>query len=88
MVNRMFRACGSNTSIVREKTMFKETQASNLRLKLVAGIVVATSIGLVSAGALAQTGFTPINVTAAGTGGARNRRHRDRRGGRCGRNLY
>ncbi len=48
--------------------MFKEIQISNHRLNLVAGLVVATAIGLASASAAAQTGFTTINATGAGTG--------------------
>jgi hypothetical protein len=48
--------------------MFKAIQISNLRLNLVAGLVVATAIGLASAGASAQTGFTTIDATGAGTG--------------------
>ena len=48
--------------------MFKEIQISSLRLKLVAGLIVATAIGLASFGASAQTGFTTINVSGAGTG--------------------
>ena len=68
MTNRMFQACGSDTSAVREKTMLKEMQRSNLRLNLVAGLVVAAAIGLASVGASAQTGFTTVDVTGAGTG--------------------
>jgi hypothetical protein len=48
--------------------MLKDIQTSNLRLKLVAGVVLATAIGLASADASAQTGFTTINVAGAGTG--------------------
>ena len=48
--------------------MFKEIQIPSLRLKLVAGLIVATAVGLASAGASAQTGFTTINATGAGTG--------------------
>ena len=48
--------------------MFRYIQASNLRLKLAAGLAMAVVIGLASAGAFAQTGFTTINATGAGTG--------------------
>ncbi len=48
--------------------MFKDIQAFNLRNRLGAGLVVATAIGLASAGASAQAGFTTIDVTGAGTG--------------------
>ncbi len=48
--------------------MFKEIQISSLRLKLMAGLIVATAIGLASFGASAQSGFTTINVSGAGTG--------------------
>ena len=48
--------------------MFKDIQASDLRLKLAAGLALAVVIGLASAGAFAQTGFTTINATGAGTG--------------------
>jgi hypothetical protein len=54
-----------------EKTMFREMQISNLRLRLVAGLVVATGISLASAGVSAQTGssdFTTIDAPGAGTG--------------------
>ena len=71
MTNRMLQACGSNTSVVRVGTMFKGIQISNCRIRPVAGLVVATAIGLASAGASAQPGsstFTTIDVTGAGTG--------------------
>src|SRR5579863_10680447 len=48
--------------------MFKDIQRFNLRLKLVAALVAATGISLASFGASAQTGFTTINDTGAGTG--------------------
>ncbi len=68
MTERIIQARGSNILAVREKTMFKDIQRFNLRLKLVAGLIVATAIGLASFGASAQTGFTTINVSGAGTG--------------------
>lgn len=48
--------------------MLKDTRTSNLRLKLMAGFVLAAAIGLASAGASAQSGFTTIDVSGAGTG--------------------
>jgi hypothetical protein len=47
--------------------MFKHIQKSNLRIRLAAGLAVATAFGFASAGAAAQSGFTSIDVTGAGT---------------------
>lgn len=50
--------------------MFKNIQASGLRIAFVAGLVAATVFGLAAAGAAGQSGssgFTSIDVTGAGT---------------------
>jgi Bacterial Ig-like domain (group 3) len=48
--------------------MFMHTRKSNLRIRLAAGLAMATAFGFASAGAAAQSGFTAIDVTGAGTG--------------------
>ena len=68
MKDRILQALGSDASVVREKTMIKDLQKIDLRLNLAAGLVFAIAIGLASAGASAQTGFTTVDVAGAGTG--------------------
>lgn len=68
MRGRTVQACEPKASARRGKTVFKVIQRSGFRLKLVAGLFVAAGIGLASAGASGQTGFTTINVSGAGTG--------------------
>jgi Bacterial Ig-like domain (group 3) len=71
MTGQMFPDCGPNASVEREKTVLKDMQTSNLRILLMAGLVMATAFGLAPAGAAAQSGsspFTSIDVTGAGTG--------------------
>ena len=68
---QMFPDYGPNTPVERVKIMFKGVQKSNLRIKLVAGLVVAAAFGFASASAAAPSGssnFTAIDVSGAGTG--------------------
>ena len=54
--------------VERVKIMLKSTHSFKFAMGMLAGLVVAALIGLASASAAAQSGFTTIDVTGAGTG--------------------
>ena len=68
LTEQMFPGRKPNSPVERVKIMLKGTLSFSFGIGTLSGLVLAAAIGLASAGASAQSGFTTINATGAGTG--------------------